>query len=92
MHSRREVCLALGGMAADAAGSVRAASIVRLGLVSGGDRSAAAGFVDAIVAELATRGYVEPQSLEMGMHFANDFLDRVPGLVMELSGTMSESS
>lgn len=58
--------------------------IVRLGFVSGGERAAAAGFVDGVVADLATRGYVEPQSLELEMRFANDSLNRVPGLVIEL--------
>lgn len=83
IHRRRATCLLLTGLAAIGMTGVHAAPKVRIGFVSGGDRAAAMSFVDSFLADLAERGY-DRTSIDLEMRFADDVLDRVPGLVIDL--------
>jgi putative tryptophan/tyrosine transport system substrate-binding protein len=54
---------------------------VYIGFISGLDRAGAAGFIDAFLQGLAAFGYVSPGTLKFDTLFADNALDRIPGLV-----------
>jgi putative tryptophan/tyrosine transport system substrate-binding protein len=58
--------------------------VANVGFISGLDEAAAADFIRALREGLAALGYVEPQSLNLGLGFADYHLDRIPALLEEL--------
>ena len=82
---RRSVCLSVACFGIGL-GPARAAK-VRIGFVSGGDRAAAASFVDAMLADLQVRGYTGPASIELLTRFADDDLGRIASLVSQLESS-----
>jgi len=55
----------------------------RIGLISGLDEAAAAGFIDPFRDGLRAHGYVEPRTLTLDLLFANYIPERIPELVAE---------
>jgi len=82
--SRRRLCLAVAAAALAPSWRRADAAARRVGFISGGTADAAAGFLDAFRADLARRGYREPDSLALEQRFADDDLARIPGFVAEL--------
>ena len=84
---RREFLTFLGGAAVAwpvVARAQKDKKLVYIGFISGLDRAGAAGFIDAFLQGLAAFGYVSPGTLKFDTLFADNALDRIPGLVDEL--------
>jgi putative ABC transport system substrate-binding protein len=82
--SRRRLCLGVAAWAAAPSWRLARAATQRVGFISGGDADDAADFLAALRADLARRGYVEPQFLAFDVRFADGDLARIPTFVAEL--------
>jgi ABC-type uncharacterized transport system substrate-binding protein len=82
--SRRQACLAIAAACGLSPwGSARAATS-RVGFISAGTPDEAAGFLEAVRADLARRGHAEPASLALEQRFAGGDLALIPRYVADL--------
>jgi putative ABC transport system substrate-binding protein len=82
--SRRSVCFGLAAWAGAAWCQPARAAARRVAFLSGGSADDAASFLAALRADLARRGYSEPESLTFDVRYADGDLSRIPGFVAEL--------
>jgi len=82
--SRRRLCLGVAAWAAAPSWRLARAATQRVGFISGGDADDAADFLAGLRADLARRGWVEPQFLAFDVRFADGDFARIPTFVAEL--------
>jgi putative ABC transport system substrate-binding protein len=82
--SRRGACLGAAAAAVALAWRSAGAAMQRIGFISAGSAVDAANFLAALRADLARRGYAEPDALAFDVRYAEGDLALVPKLVGEL--------